>query len=225
MSSDSKLLRLPTTPVRVLLALGAVVSALLVASCIMQILMLSREYTEAEGVANESRMGGLVNVDTGVYWVTVVVFGRWIYLAQRNVRALGARGLTHTPGWAVGIFLLPIVSLWMPYTAMKQLWQASYKPSSWHDIKRSGVLPLWWTLWIAVGSTGTASYFLWDHAQDIESYIFATYVDIGSQLLMIALCLAASVLVGQVAKAQSEAAPPRPTDSDRHSGGTQNGNA
>ena len=42
--------------------------------------------------------------------VVVVLFCCWIYRANCNARALGAQGMSFTPGWSVGWFFIPIAS-------------------------------------------------------------------------------------------------------------------
>ena len=44
--------------------------------------------------------------------------------ANRNARAFGS-SMSISPGWAAGWFFVPIANLWMPYQAMKEIWQGS----------------------------------------------------------------------------------------------------
>ena len=83
-----------------------------------------------------------------VFLVTAYYFARWILQAQRNVLALGARGLRMSPGWAVGWFFVPIWNLWRPYMAMVDLWRASHRPADWNTVTVPDLLPKWWAAWI-----------------------------------------------------------------------------
>ncbi len=83
-----------------------------------------------------------------VFIVTAVNFLRWVHRAHVNARGLGATNLTITPGWAVGWFFVPIMNLWKPFNAMKELWQASQNPDAWESETPSNLLTAWWTMWL-----------------------------------------------------------------------------
>src|SRR5204863_10134970 len=132
------------------------------------------EIFDDEVDGNDLRQAVVSFASFGLRLLTVVVFAIWIVRAQRNVRALGAQYLPVSPGWSVGFFFVPIMNLWKPYVAMRSLSQASQQPIDWSAVRRSSVLPLWWTLWIANSFVGyIASKMSW-HAQTIEQLRSAT---------------------------------------------------
>jgi hypothetical protein len=65
---------------------------------------------------------GLATV--AVYIATAVAFLMWLYRASNNVAAFGQR-TQHSSGWAVGSFFVPIMNLFVPYQATKDIWQKS----------------------------------------------------------------------------------------------------
>ena len=82
-------------------------------------------------------------------WLTSVALVLiWMYRAHCNIRALGATGLTFSPGWAVGWFFVPIAFFWMPHQAMQELWRASASPEEWQRQPGSVLLSWWWALWL-----------------------------------------------------------------------------
>jgi hypothetical protein len=83
-----------------------------------------------------------------------VASGVWIYNAACNVRALGARGLQNSPGWAVGWYAVPIASLFKPFQAMEEIYKASLAPLGWARQRMPLVLPLWWGAWLLTGFSG-----------------------------------------------------------------------
>lgn len=90
-------------------------------------------------------------------WIAgIVFFCMWKHCVCSNAYALGGMKKSLkpiTPGWAVGYYFIPIVSLWKPYQAMKEIWLASV------DGKRpSAILGTWWTLWIFSGIIGNISF-------------------------------------------------------------------
>ncbi len=86
-----------------------------------------------------------------------VVFGAtimnwvWILYAARNVRALGAKAMKISPGWAVGWNLIPLANLIMPYFAMREIAQASVNASEWRTQSAGQLIGLWWPVNIATG--------------------------------------------------------------------------
>ena len=55
-----------------------------------------------------------------------------------------------SPGWAVAYWFVPVVNLWYPCVAMKEIWRASSPDSSrgaglHHD---AGVVTWWWYIWL-----------------------------------------------------------------------------
>jgi len=75
--------------------------------------------------------------------------GCWIYRVAGNVRALGARGLDDSPGWAVGWYAVPFMNLVRPLRAMTQIWLGSHAPTRWQKLNMPSLLGAWWGFWIA----------------------------------------------------------------------------
>ena len=125
---------------------------------------------------------------------TGIAFLHWIHLANRNVRGFGARHLEFTPGWAVGWYFVPILSLWKPYQAMKELWRASCNPLSWQSEGTPPLLSYWWGLWIISNIVSQASFRL-SLRGDANDAMAANVFSVASDLLHIPLCLVAIRLV------------------------------
>ncbi len=56
---------------------------------------------------------------------SVVLVSMWIYRAHANLRDRGIEMET-SPGWAVGWFFVPIMNLFKPFQAMRELWSESH---------------------------------------------------------------------------------------------------
>jgi hypothetical protein len=188
------------------LILGAVLGAVAALSGVMQATMLRRSFTVAEGSANDAREKIVGISQAALFLFTVVIFAWWVFRANRNVRALGANGLRVKPGWAVGYFFVPIICLWKPYQAMKELWRASQNPFTWQDIPASQILPGWWTLWIVSNLLARVSASQMTNGKTVDALQIATYVQIAADVLNIGLCLVAIMLVSQICSAQTNAA-------------------
>jgi len=110
-------------------------------------------------------------ISSGVLIAAAVMFCLWTYRVAKNATAMGAR-LSISPGWAVGFYFIPIVSWWMPYSAMVQTWDASdpdprsdpYQPRS------HALLVAWWLSWLASrGAHLVVS--RWDEPADAQAWV------------------------------------------------------
>jgi len=82
------------------------------------------------------------------YFICVVVIGRWIFVSSKITHLSGADNLTISPGWSVGWYFVPILSLWKPYQAFKQIYQVSIQIVDWRNVSVPVSLKWWWGLWI-----------------------------------------------------------------------------
>jgi len=156
--------------------------------------------TAANADDSRQRLIGIGQVAT--YVVTVIVFGRWIYVLNANKIPLGASGLQFTPGWAVGWFFIPFANLWKPYQAMKELWLVSADPLHWQQQERGQLLPWWWFLWLLANILGQMSFRLSLHATDMSDFVAANVVSDLADSTSIALEIVAILLVGQITRMQ-----------------------
>ncbi len=111
---------------------------------------------------------------------TSVPFLMWIHRANRNARALGAQDMRFTPGWSVGWFFVPLLSLWKPYQAMKEIWRASQDPHTWQE------------LWLSRG------------AESSQALVSSTVVGLLADVANVALCVVAVRLVTAIYLKQGE---------------------
>jgi len=143
---------------------------------------------------------GLGQVCVGI--ALIVLFCLWIPRANRNARALGATGMRFTPRWCVIWYLIPIMHLFRPYQAMKEIWMAS-DPSGgtpWQQREVSLILPLWWTLWLISSFASQAAYG-WP-LQPEDDPIRATGATIFADAVDIPLAIVAMLLVRNIHRMQ-----------------------
>lgn len=81
--------------------------------------------------------------------ISALTFLRWIYLAHKNLAALGARTTGFSPAWAVGCLFVPLIQLWAPFRAMQVLAKASRNAVRWDLEDTPAVVVAWWALWLA----------------------------------------------------------------------------
>jgi hypothetical protein len=133
-----------------------------VASAVLSVLLLALIARSAAGEAISDTEAALIdggNVVVGltqmiVYFSGAIGFLMWVHRAAKNLRALGATGLDFTPGWAVGYYFVPIMNLFKPYQAMKEIWRESdprlttYSSKALKEARLPFLFPLWWSGWI-----------------------------------------------------------------------------
>jgi hypothetical protein len=78
----------------------------------------------------------------------------WFYRAAKNARAISA-GLETRPGWAVGYFFVPILSLYRPYRTMSEIWRSAHAPLSWKTRDDPVSIRFWWGGWLTGAIAGS----------------------------------------------------------------------
>jgi hypothetical protein len=98
-----------------------------------------------------------------VFLPTVVMFLVWFRAAYRNLGALGVKGLRFKPGWAVGAWFVPILSLIRPKEITNDIWRGS-DPSAPPEQDGPGtgrpvpaILNWWWGFFLIFVVTDRAS--------------------------------------------------------------------
>jgi len=114
-------------------------------------LKLARDYDitdEYEGLAflNFDQMALLTNSYLYLFFGAAICVAFWKFKSMQNAWAMLKSGVkpTVSPGWAVAWYIIPIVSLWKPFTAMSEINQNSTED----PIKLKYWLGFWWFFWI-----------------------------------------------------------------------------
>jgi hypothetical protein len=153
--------------------------------------------------ANDSRQRLIGFCEIGLFIITGITFLSWIYRANVNARALGAEGMKFTPGWSVGWFFVPVASLWKPFQAMREIWQASTLPGNWQAVPNSPVVGWWWALYIGNAILGQLAYRLGSSVDGLDSAMTASTVTTASGVVDLALNAVSIALIARVAANQS----------------------
>jgi hypothetical protein len=166
-----------------------------------------------EGVADErveleainQRDLNLKFYSVSVYLASVVSFGRWMFRTNRNVHTFGLIGPAFTPGWAVGVFFVPIWNLYGPYQAMREIWHGSNpNPDAVVNISSLRGTPLlkwWWGLFL--GSSFRLSVFF-HGGPGLEAHIAKAKMEMVGFLVDAVAAVLAIVVVRSVAARQDE---------------------
>lgn len=102
--------------------------------------------------ANDMRQSAIARINFILILASSVVFLVWVYRAYDNLTKLNINTLNYTPGWAVGYWFVPILSLYKPYSVMKEIWEETQyyvlPPEQKKDLVKPRLVALWWTLYI-----------------------------------------------------------------------------
>jgi hypothetical protein len=134
--------------------------------------------------------------------LTAIVFLVWVNRANKNARALGAQGMQFTPGWSVGWFFVPILNLFKPYQAMREIYQASDPqsgPTNWKLMGKSGVVGWWWGLWLIGNFLGQIEFRLAWREEDVRA---SAALGVVTSSLGVILCLVVMHLVRSLHRRQ-----------------------
>lgn len=133
---------------------------------------ISDEAFEQMAESNDLREMIIGFVQILLFIVQGIVILMWIYRANKNLRALGATNMRFSPGWSVGWYFVPLLSLWKPYQAMKEIFLKSKELSSNTTGNKSLLLPAWWALWIITEIIGQI---IWRYIRngnlEVEDYL------------------------------------------------------
>jgi len=188
-----------TAALKVMLWVNVVIAGLSLLSDLLQLKLASTgEIAMDAAEANDSRQALIGLVYLGVYLATAIIFAMWIYRANLNSRGFGATGMRFTPGWSVGYFFIPILNLFRPFQAMKEIWKVSGNPRRWEAEPAGGILTVWWTLWILSNLLGQAVLRMSMAADTAEKLQIATSFSIFATLMDIPLSIVAIKMVSTI---------------------------
>lgn len=192
-----------TAIVIVMLWISLAMHCVTIISAFGQLALLSAPFTEAQGQANDLRQTIVTLATFAVFVITGIAFLKWVYRANVNSRGFGATNMTYTPGWSVGYYFIPILSLYRPFQCMTEVWKVSQNPKAWQSQDGSGLVGTWWMLWIASNLFGQVL-IRWKHGDTVEGLRTFTMVSISSEVLDIILCLVAIKLIKTIARNQED---------------------
>ena len=161
--------------------------------------------TDAEATANDDRQALIGVAYLLMYIATAIAFLRWTHRAAKNARWFGAPGMAFTPGWAVGWYFVPILTLWKPYQALKEIFKASHPEygDDWHRAPHPALLPLWWTLWIGATFVGRAVLGNSMSAETLEEVLTASQLTLLGDVVDLPLVAVVAVLVSEMTALQT----------------------
>jgi hypothetical protein len=93
----------------------------------------------------------LLVVQQILFFVSIVFFCRWLFIANKNLHQAGHMELEYKPGWAVANFFIPIIRLFTPTRIMHEIWFGYHflnGYSNYEQVPRNKSIGWWWVLYI-----------------------------------------------------------------------------
>lgn len=119
--------------------------------------------------------------------IAVISFMFWTYRVAQNLPALGTERPEFTPGWAVGVYFVPIINLFRPYQAMVEIWNGSdpqYLNSQEKKPKAVSLLSGWWGVYLAATFIGRVLQQGGSGEQSVEQLLSHNYMIIAVIFLL-----------------------------------------
>ncbi len=178
---------------------------------IQQILLLSRiaageAITEFETDVSSLVYGLNAILQLLMLVATSIAFLFWVHRANKNLRAFGETNLRFTPGWAVGYWFVPIVSLWYPYKIVKEIWEWSVPQDRIQGREPSGasLIGWWWASFIIMGFSGQAASRAASSATTVDSLTLAQWFYLVYEIVMVISAILVIVIVRRIDRNQEE---------------------
>ena len=170
----------------------------LISNSMQMNLLSSGSFSQAQAESNDARQQIMGFLHLGVFVLTSISFLKWKYRANLNCHGFGAQGMKFSPSWSIGYYFIPILCLFRPYQAMKEIWKVSKNPSNWQNETASPLLGLWWALWLIGCFSEQASFRTAISANTISSLQASTGGSIISGIINIPLCIIAVLIVSGI---------------------------
>jgi Domain of unknown function (DUF4328) len=140
--------------------------------------------------SNDNREMILAFIYTAVSIISIVTFIQWFRRAYYNLNI--RINCKFSEGMAAGCWFIPIIALFRPYQIMKEMWvETSKLILSKTDVliknDGTGILALWWTIWIIYNFVGNQVIKMAFRGETIADYMNGTIGDIVLSFLGIPL--------------------------------------
>jgi len=169
--------------------------------------------TWAKATSNDNRQALIGFAQTALYITSAIVFLVWIHRAHRNLPSLGATDLRFTPGWAVGWFFVPIMSLFRPYQVASEICKASDPKvdttdgTAWKSAATSPIVGWWWALFLIsnfVANIALRTVFIGEELSDLLASTYAYMVSDAIDVVGILITILMVRRIGQFQEAKNK---------------------
>ncbi len=183
----------------ILLALNGVIYLALGAINVMYYNVLSAEELNLKNAESVESLMVICGIAMAiVFLVTVVMFCVWTNRMMKNTWAIRGGNHLTTPGWAVGWYFIPFVSMWKPLGAVQQMRNAVYSGPSGFN------LTPWWAFWLLSNILSSVSSKL--PIETVEELLTSSFFDAATSPIDAISAIFALLMVKKLTNKQHEVA-------------------
>lgn len=201
-----------------LFALSIVVGAVALISTAMEIEFINKlkleaffTSTEAEidrmAAENDQRQALVGFTQLGVIIVTAIVFLVWAYRINSNAHTLTTKDMHYGPNWTVGSFFVPIVNLFVPYRAFREMMKVHLSPDGWERKGGNALVLVWWLAFLFSSAFNNLAGQLYMKANDIDAILGASLTMFASDAFTIVATVPVIMLILKFQKLDRQNAP------------------
>jgi hypothetical protein len=173
---------------------------------VMKRVIAGEAVPQEELAAIDMRTGALALLGVPFSLAAGILFCFFMPRANRNASAFGSL-MTVSPGWTVGWWFIPIANMWMPYQAMKEIWQGSDPDPTvpMASVPAPAVMKWWWGVYLVHSFSGWAPVFAGAKgSKQAQDLVNAATIEIVTSAVSIVAALLAAATVRAVARRQEE---------------------
>jgi Domain of unknown function (DUF4328) len=149
---------------------------------------------------SEEMVGFITLLQLVLAITTAITFFRWVYLTNKNLRALSGEEMEFTPGWSVGWYFIPIFNLFKPYLGMKEIWKVSHK----NPHENYSLVNWWWTLMITSKVIARLLLKYAPYGDEATEYTISSTTFVVTDILEVALNIVLLSLITKIAISYSK---------------------
>jgi Domain of unknown function (DUF4328) len=188
-----------------LLWIGVAVTCVALVDDVVEFVEVQIGHVTPDQLTSSDPIQGVIGLlQTGLGVVTAITFLKWVYRAYKNVQGFGAEGLRFSPGWAIGYYFIPILSLIRPVQVMSEIWRASYDPRNWPRSRGSWLIATWWSLFLLYSGVTQVSLQLGMQASTNDQWTLAAVFAILGDFFSLPLSIIVLRLVTEIYKRQKD---------------------
>jgi hypothetical protein len=159
-------------------------------------------------LASDSAIAADSRVNLVLLIVSALAFFLWLYRASQNLRAFRPEPFEFSPSYAVGSFFIPVLSFYLPFYAMSEIWQASdpsippFGETPDTPFRVPLLLRFWWGCFLVRGIVGLIANVSASGSPTVESVLTASRIHEFSLFISIVAAALACVLIFRVRRRQ-----------------------
>lgn len=199
----------------IMLSVVVFVDVIAVTSDLAELTLISRVtrgevVSLAEANTNDKRQQAIGILQLALLIPTGTTYLLWIYRANENLQALGAKDIRFTPGWSVGNFLVPILNVIRPPQVVSEIWKAS-DPSDksgmeWKTAPNLPMINWWWIAFIGSGFLGRWAGRIDFATATLQQFVNSSRLVALSDLVRVAAGILAILIIRDINHRQEEKA-------------------